>query len=94
MITVSDCFADTHPKLLYCYFDNNRKAERYDILGWDISGFHSYLCNSLQNELKTVRFNTYGLMDNTFDEVESFSSQIEGKGEPVEWIPVRVGKCD
>lgn len=28
-----------------------------DILGWDISGFHSFLCNSLQNDLQLARFN-------------------------------------
>lgn len=94
MITVSDCFADTHPKLLYCYFDNNRKVERYDILGWDISGFHTFLCNSLHKELKMPRFNKHCLLENEFKSVQDFAKQIQGKGEPVEWVPCRIGRCE
>ena len=62
-----------------------------DILGWDIGGFHSFLCNSLQKELPDVRFNDVGLLCNVFSEVEGFTRQIQGKGEPVEWIPCRIG---
>jgi len=62
-----------------------------DILGWDISGFHSFLCNSLQKELPNARFNDTGLLGNEFHEVEDFACQIQGKGEPVEWIPCRIG---
>lgn len=62
-----------------------------DILGWDIGGFHSFLCNSLQKELPDVRFNAVGLLGNVFSEVEGFTRQIQGKGEPVEWIPCRIG---
>ena len=64
-----------------------------DILGWDISGFHSFLCNSLHNDLLTVKFNHIGLLENDFEEVVQFACKIEGTGEPVEWIPCRVGKC-
>lgn len=32
MITVSSCFSGTHPDLNYCYFTNNRKKERVDII--------------------------------------------------------------
>lgn len=189
MITVSDCFSDNHPKLLYCYFDDNRKAERvayrkrwdmdetkammlqsdihnmfqkclaidgrflnyedaqriranyfdankcvivsvstteenytkiteelrehsnainnfftgasdeneligYDILGWDISGFHTFLCNSLHKESKMLRFNKHCLLENEFKSVQDFAKQIQGKGEPVEWIPCRIGRCE
>lgn len=62
-----------------------------DILGWDISGFHSFLCNSLQKDLPDARFNDMGLLDHEFHEVINFAHQIQGKGEPVEWIPCRVG---
>ena len=62
-----------------------------DILGWDISGFHSFLCNSLQKELPDIKFNHMGLLDHDFQEVAHFASQIKGKGEPVEWIPCRIG---
>ncbi|MCI8865323.1 MAG: hypothetical protein HFG60_08550 [Lachnospiraceae bacterium] len=62
-----------------------------DILGWDIGGFHSFLCNSLQKELPGAKFNGLGLLGNVFPEVEGFAHQIQGKGEPVEWIPCRIG---
>ena len=56
-----------------------------------IGGFHSFLCNSLQKELPEARFNDVGLLSNVFQEAEEFARQIEGKGEPVEWIPCRIG---
>lgn len=65
-----------------------------DILGWDISGFHSFLCNSLHKNLPAARFNHVGLLENDFEEVLRFACEIEGMGEPVEWIPCRVGKCE
>lgn len=65
----------------------------FDILGWDIGIFHSFLCNGLQKMLTRVRFNDYGLLGNTFDETAAFSCQIQGLGEPVEWIPCRIGRC-
>ena len=55
--------------------------------------FHSFLCNGLQKMLTGVRFNDYGLLGNTFDETAAFSCQIQGLGEPVEWIPCRIGRC-
>lgn len=63
----------------------------YDILGWDIGGFHSFLCNSLQEELPEAVFNGMGLVGNAFDDAAGFARRIQGKGEPVEWIPCRVG---
>ena len=65
----------------------------FDIIGWDIGGFHSFLCNNLQRELADSKFNKYLLLDNTFEEVVKFTQQIEGKGEPVDWIPCRIGRC-
>ena len=62
-----------------------------DILGWDQSGFHSFLCNSLQEELPAARFNDRSLLENDFQEVVRFARQIEGLGEPVAWIPCRLG---
>ena len=66
----------------------------YDILGWDISGFHTFLCNGLHKELELIRFNKHCLLENDFKIVENFAKQIQGKGEPVEWIPCRIGKCE
>lgn len=65
----------------------------YDILGWDIGGFHSFLCNGLQEMLPMAFFNEYGLLGNTFQEVAAFSDEIQGYGEPVRWIPCRIGRC-
>lgn len=62
-----------------------------DILGWDMSGFHSFLCNSLQDGLPAARFNDIGLLENDFHEVIRYAKQIEGLGEPVKWIPCKVG---
>lgn len=62
----------------------------YDILGWDISGFHSFLCNGLQKELPSARFNEFTLLENEFSEVVEFARRIQGKGEPVQWIPCRI----
>ncbi len=62
-----------------------------DILGWDIAGFHSFLCNSLQVGLPGVKFNDIGLLANDFHDVISYAEQIKGLGEPVEWFPCRLG---
>lgn len=63
----------------------------YDILGWDISFFHSFLCNELQKELPKAAFNEFSLLENDFQDVICYAGQIEGRGEPVMWIPCRVG---
>lgn len=65
-----------------------------DILGWDMAGFHSFLCNSLHKNLPLAVFNHVGLLENHFDEVVEFARYIEGQGEPVEWIPCRIGTCE
>ena len=65
----------------------------FDILGWDICGFHSLLCNCLHEMLPGVKFNRYGLLEHTFEETAAFSNKIQGYGEPVLWIPCRIGKC-
>lgn len=62
----------------------------YDILGWDISRFHTFLCNNLQHTLRYARFNNFCLLENAFEEVETFARMIRDKGEPVEWIPCRI----
>lgn len=64
-----------------------------DILGWDIAGFHSFLCNSLQAGLPGVKFNDMCLLANSFHNVIRYAEQIKGLGEPVEWFPCRLGIC-
>ena len=64
----------------------------YDILGWDYSHFHSYLCNALQKEFPNLKINEIGLISNTFEETAEFARYANEHelGEPVEWIPVSV----
>ena len=86
------CGCDSIVDLVDSKIDENELIG-FDIIGWDMGGFHSFLCNNLHKELANTRFNQYGLLDNTFEEVVEFSNQIQGKGEPVEWIPCRIGRC-
>lgn len=62
-----------------------------DILGWDIAGFHSFLCNALQEGLTGARFHAWGLLANGFRDAIDFAGQTAGLGEPVEWLPFRLG---
>lgn len=64
-----------------------------DILGWDSSGFHSFLCNSLEKQLPDAKFNGVGLLENVFSDVTRFAGMIQGQGEPVVWVPCKVGAC-
>ncbi len=66
----------------------------YDILGWDTGSFHTFLCNSLQEMLPAAVFNGYGLLENSYDEVLAFAEAVQGYGEPVEWVPCRIGRCN
>ena len=61
-----------------------------DLIGWEFSGFHSFLCNSLQEEFPQIEFNNYGLINDAFEVVIKMAEQIQGMGEPVDWIPVKI----
>ena len=87
--TDSDCGRQS----LTTDYEDKNELLGIDILGWDIGGFHYFLCNRLDKMLPAASFNSYGLLENTFDEAADFSSQIQGYGEPVIWIPCRIGKC-
>lgn len=65
-----------------------------DIIGWDISRFHSFLCNSLHECFSDIKFNDYGLMDEEYSVAEDISVKIQGQGEPVDWIPVEISLCN
>lgn len=65
-----------------------------DIIGWDISGFHSFLCNSLHEKYSSLSFNKYCLVSGEYSIVEKISSEIQGQGEPVDWIPVELFLCE
>lgn len=71
---------------------DNSKFLGFDILGWDTYLFHTFLCNALHEELPDARFNEFCLLDNTYEEVCKFSEMIVDLGEPVEWIPCRIGE--
>lgn len=77
-----------------CYIAGKNKYIGCDIIGWDYSGFHSFLCNSLQEDYPYLRFNKYGLVDENYSTVEKISKEIQGQGEPVDWIPVKIYLCD
>ncbi len=47
--------------------------------------------NSNRLKLEETLNRGVGLLCNVFSEVEGFTRQIQGKGEPVEWIPCRIG---
>ena len=67
----------------------------YDILGWDWSSFHSYLCNNLNQDILNkypLEVNEYGLIQNPYSQVKEFTKYIDGKGEPVIWLPYVVYK--
>lgn len=65
----------------------------YDILGWDWSGFHSYLCNGLHKDISNkynLEINDFGLIQNPYSQVKEFAEYIEDKGEPVNWLPFAI----
>ncbi|MDR2888919.1 MAG: hypothetical protein LBV33_03650 [Lachnospiraceae bacterium] len=65
----------------------------YDLLGWDYGGFHTYLCNRLDQDIAEkypLIVNELGLIQNPYSEVRKFSEHIADKGEPVLWLPFAV----
>ena len=101
-ILVSVCAKDEYIMLLGDNFHIEKNSVNeidgniigYDIIGWDISGFHSFLCNGLQKQFPEVKFNSYGLLDETYSKTEQMSLSIQGMGEPVDWIPVILHKVE
>lgn len=63
-----------------------------DVIGWDMGGFHSFLCNSLQELFADLCFTEKGLADVSYAEAEKMADKIieDGRGEPVEWLPVTI----
>ena len=77
-----------------CAYENLYEHLGCDIIGWDISGFHSFLCNSLQENYPNLWFSKYGLINEDYSVAEDIAMEIQGKGEPVEWIPVEILLCN
>lgn len=60
-----------------------------EILGFDV-GLHSYLCNGLDKNLReefAIRWNGWGLIKNSYEEMRTFAAFIQSQGEPVDWLP-------
>ena len=76
------------------FFPNKNDGQfiGYDIIGLEWGGFiHSYLCNGLQKDIAEkfpLTVNDYSLIQNPYEQVKEFADYIQGKGEPVYWIPV------
>lgn len=70
--------------------DENDELIGCDIIGWDISSFHSFLCNSLHKEFPDARFTEYGLLDEEYEKAALMARKIQGMGEPVNWMPVMI----
>lgn len=79
--------------LKYCHNDiGDHEDIGMDIIGWDNYGFHSFLCNSLQDGFPDISFNRYGFMETDLKTASSIASKIQGMGEPVDWFPVSVSR--
>lgn len=97
-ILIAVCFDSKYINLICNDLDISKdvladsKAERIgcDIIGWDISGFHSFLCNSFHEDFTDIRYTDYGLIAEEYRVAEEISYSIQGKGEPVDWIPVEI----
>lgn len=103
-ILVSVCAKEEYIKLLGDDFNIEKNPVNeidgniigYDIIGWERGSrsFHSFLCNSLEKQFPDVKFNSYGLLDETYCKTEQMSLSIQGMGEPVDWIPVILHKIE
>lgn len=74
------------------YIDERGKVLGYEILGYDFQAFHSYICNSLENDYDEkfgFKLNENGFIS-TFEEAEKLAdyTNVELDGaEPVFWCP-------
>lgn len=64
-----------------------------NILGWDISSLHTFLCNSFQTDVQgdeEISFNLHGLVENPYSIVGRYATSISEMGEPVDWLPYEI----
>lgn len=71
----------------------------YDVLGWDLGGFHSYLCNGLETEFAGslgIRPNACGLFDRLEDarRCADHCNAEATAAEPALWMPWHVAMYD
>ena len=85
-------FAEDIPLPEYEDYDVAYEKLGCDVIGWDMGGFHSFLCNSLQELFADLCFTENGLADVSYAEAEKMADKIieDGRGEPVEWLPVTI----
>lgn len=101
-ILVSVCAKDKYIKLLGDDFNIEKNSADEidgeligcDIIGWDVSAFHSFFCSGLEKQFSDVKFNSYGLLDEPYCKAEQMSFSIQSMGEPVDWIPVELHKIE
>ena len=59
-------------------------------MGYECGSFHSWLCNALYKDVEEsyeLKFNSFGLLENDWEEVCAMTAAIQGIGEPVVWTP-------
>ena len=67
-----------------------------EIIGFDGGSFHSYLCNGLEKDISkqyTIITNDCGTIQNDYSQIQQFADYIQGKGEPVLWLPCLLYNC-
>lgn len=99
---VKDFLTEADPGVLgksatYLALERNQKLEKpygvmgYEVLGYDTSDFHSWVCNGLHKdeELSAVTLNQHGLIDNLADarKVAEYVRRDEVGAEPAIWRP-------
>ena len=63
-------------RLLYLQNRRHPRILKWDIIGFDIDGFHSFLCNSLQKEFENISFSENGLIDLDFLTVKEMCKKL------------------
>jgi hypothetical protein len=69
----------------------------YELLCWDTGGFHSFICNGLENEYEEellLRFNSNGFFDNLETAITAveYTRRDEVGAEPGFWAPFKMVK--
>lgn len=89
-----DAVKDDIPICKDDHLEGSYKHIGCDIIGWDFTGFHSFLCNSIHEDYPYLHFNEYGLVDEKYSDVEVIAEKIQGQGDLVDWFPVMICLCN
>ncbi len=55
--------------MMYAIYQERGSFLRYEILGWDSSSYHSYLCNGLDKDISEthrLRVIDFGIIENSY----------------------------